>query len=171
MAKKKSNTIHGKAAGEKHSKSFSGVHASRRNFLKSIWGWLGVILSFEFVWMAFSFLSPAKNSSGKKKNFITVGALKNIRKNEVVPVRSGKFYLVRQADGELLALSLKCTHLGCMVVWDPAKKHFVCPCHSSEFAMNGTVLNPPAPRSLDRYPVIVEDGIVKVNIAKPVKRS
>ena len=144
---------------------------SRRKFIRRLWGSLGVILSLEFVWMTISFLSPGKSSSGKKSSFVTVGALKNIPDDEVIPVRSGKFYLVRLRDGNLLALSLRCTHLGCMVLWDSATKHFVCPCHSSEFAMDGTVLSPPAPRSLDHYPVIVENGIVKVNTAKPLKRS
>jgi cytochrome b6-f complex iron-sulfur subunit len=39
----------------------------------------------------------------------------------------------------------------------------VCPCHASTFNAKGDVLNPPAPRALDLFPVIIEDGIVKVD--------
>jgi len=145
---------------------------SRRLFLRNIWLGLGAIVSLEFLWMTFSFLSPVKNTeAGNILKLKTVGELKNIPKNTVIPVRSGQFYLVRLTDGGLLALSLKCSHLGCSVSWDAAKNRFICPCHASEFAMNGNVINPPAPRALDYYPVLIEKGVVKVDTSKPIKRK
>jgi len=101
----------------------------------------------------------------------TVGSVANIANGSVTPFRSGQFYLVRLDDGGLLALSLKCTHLACSVSWDGKKKEFTCPCHASQFDMSGNVINPPAPRALDYYPIMVEQGVVKVNTSKPVKRK
>jgi cytochrome b6-f complex iron-sulfur subunit len=77
----------------------------------------------------------------------------------------GRFYLARQQDGGFIALSLRCTHLGCSVSWEDAKKRFICPCHSSAFDISGEVLNPPAARALDYYPVLIENGIVKVDVS------
>lgn len=56
------------------------------------------------------------------------------------------------------AFGPRCTHLGCAYHWDSGKDQFVCPCHSSLFSIQGTVLAGPAPRPLDRYDVRVEGG-------------
>jgi Rieske Fe-S protein len=145
---------------------------SRRSFLKNLWLGLGAVVSLEFLWMTFSFLSPAKKTDAEKiAQLRIVGDLKNIPKDSVTTVRSGQFYLVRLSGGGLLALSLKCSHLGCSVSWDSSKKRFMCPCHASEFAINGNVINPPAPGALDYYPVIIEKGVVKVDTGKPIKRK
>jgi cytochrome b6-f complex iron-sulfur subunit len=83
----------------------------------------------------------------------------------------GRFYLARQKDGGFIALSLRCTHLGCSVSWEDDKKRFICPCHSSAFDISGEVLNPPAARALDYYPVLIEGGVVKVDISTIKERS
>lgn len=52
-------------------------------------------------------------------------------------------YVTRQ-DGRLRAFVITCPHLGCSYAFDDGKKHFVCPCHGSEFALDGSVLHGPA---------------------------
>jgi cytochrome b6-f complex iron-sulfur subunit len=37
--------------------------------------------------------------------------------------------------------------------------------------MNGDVQNPPAPKALDYYPVIIENGLVKVDVGTKVERE
>jgi len=70
-----------------------------------------------------------------------------------------------------MAISLKCTHLGCSVIWNEEKKEFICPCHASSFNNFGEVINAPAPRALDTHPIVFEEGKVKVNIAKIQRRK
>jgi cytochrome b6-f complex iron-sulfur subunit len=53
--------------------------------------------------------------------------------------------------GTYHALSLVCTHLGCLVNWVPEAGEFQCPCHGSRFDPNGAVLQGPAPLPLKRY--------------------
>jgi len=89
----------------------------------------------------------------------------------VTAFREGRFYLVRLEDGGFLALHRKCTHLGCTVPWIPEEGRFACPCHASAFDLRGDVLNPPALRALDLFPVRIENGIVKVDTAAPVRRT
>ncbi len=37
--------------------------------------------------------------------------------------------------------------------------------------MNGDVQNPPAPKALDYYPVIIENGMIKVDIGTKLQRE
>jgi cytochrome b6-f complex iron-sulfur subunit len=83
----------------------------------------------------------------------------------------GQFYLVRLADGGFLALSSKCTHLGCTVPWNEKQRSFPCPCHASTFDEKGDVLSPPATRALDLFPVVIEGGIVKVDTSRRIARA
>jgi len=50
----------------------------------------------------------------------------------------------RDEQGQLHRRSAVCTHLKCIVHWNPAEKTWDCPCHGSRFAVDGTVLNGPA---------------------------
>lgn len=50
----------------------------------------------------------------------------------------------RDTDDVLHAVSGRCTHLGCAVLFNNADKTWDCPCHASRFALDGSVLNGPA---------------------------
>lgn len=63
--------------------------------------------------------------------------------------------VTRGRDGDLRALDLTCTHLGCRVT--ATENGFTCPCHGSRFAPDGAVLTGPATRALHEL-VCVEDG-------------
>jgi quinol---cytochrome c reductase iron-sulfur subunit, bacillus type len=65
-------------------------------------------------------------------------------------------WIVKEASGKIIALSPRCTHLGCAYHWDASKKMFACPCHGSLFLPTGAVVSGPAPRPLDRYAVKIE---------------
>jgi len=67
-------------------------------------------------------------------------------------------WVVKSAQDEIVAYSPQCTHLGCAYHWEDAGEKFVCPCHNSEFGLDGKVLAGPAPRALDRLVAKVEDG-------------
>ena len=69
--------------------------------------------------------------------------------------------LLRLPDGELHAFSQKCTHLGCVVTFQPNDKQLFCPCHDGVFdAATGVVLEGPPPRPLGRIDVEVRNGVV-----------
>jgi glycine/D-amino acid oxidase-like deaminating enzyme/nitrite reductase/ring-hydroxylating ferredoxin subunit len=55
----------------------------------------------------------------------------------------------RGDDGALHLLSARCTHLGCIVKFNPAERTWDCPCHGSRFdPVDGAVLEGPAVRPL-----------------------
>lgn len=61
-------------------------------------------------------------------------------------LRSGlkKIAVARDQDGTLHRRSASCTHLGCIVHWNGTEQCWDCPCHGSQFAPDGSVLNGPA---------------------------
>jgi quinol---cytochrome c reductase iron-sulfur subunit, bacillus type len=65
-------------------------------------------------------------------------------------------WVVKQADNSIVAFGPQCTHLGCAYHWEDGKNEFLCPCHSSLFALDGKVVSGPAPRPLDRYDVKIQ---------------
>ena len=145
---------------------------SRRNFLKKLWGVLGIVAGTEvLVALSGFFVSGKRLQFDHNQKILVAGNVKDFQLNSVFPFRSGKFYLVRLDDGGFMAISLRCTHLGCSVIWNDEKKEFICPCHASSFNQFGEVVNAPAPRALDVYPVIIDEGKVKVDISKTIRRN
>jgi glycine/D-amino acid oxidase-like deaminating enzyme/nitrite reductase/ring-hydroxylating ferredoxin subunit len=57
---------------------------------------------------------------------------------------AGKKGVYRDPEGNLHAVSLRCTHLGCLLRFNAAEQSWDCPCHGSRFAPDGTVLEGPA---------------------------
>jgi glycine/D-amino acid oxidase-like deaminating enzyme/nitrite reductase/ring-hydroxylating ferredoxin subunit len=66
----------------------------------------------------------------------------------IVAVDGGKVAGYRDEDGDLHAVSARCTHLGCQVRWNAADRSWDCPCHGSRFGVDGDVLEGPAVRPL-----------------------
>ncbi|MGA6925659.1 MAG: Rieske (2Fe-2S) protein, partial [Desulfosarcina sp.] len=144
-----------------------------RSLLSGLWLTLAGLVLAEIVWLVGSFLKPFK--SDRKTNLvpqtIDAGPADQFEPNTVTAFPRGRFYLVCLADGGFLALSRRCTHLGCTVPWDAEKGQFACPCHASLFDIRGDVIHSPAPRALDLFAVSIENNRVKVTIGRPIRRS
>jgi cytochrome b6-f complex iron-sulfur subunit len=145
--------------------------STRRSFLWRMWGVIGGVALLEYVLIAVDFLRPHREGGGEDGGVVVAGPLERFDPGSVTAFPEGKFYLARLADGGFLALSRRCTHLGCTVPWDAGTNRFVCPCHASSFDITGEVLSPPAPRPLDLHPVRIENGIVKVDTGERIRRS
>lgn len=94
------------------------------------------------------------------------GALKNLAEHlgpsevesvEEIPAGSGaimrhgsakKLAIYKDENGKLSVCSALCTHIGCIVHWNPFEKCWDCPCHGSQFSPEGQVLNGPAVNAL-----------------------
>ncbi len=146
---------------------------SRRGFLKKIWGWLVLITGAELAGLSIPFLGSGKKKQKKEETgkFTEITSASDIPEGSVFAYRPGRLYICHLKDGGFLAVSIKCTHLGCSVEWNKEKKEFICPCHHSMFSLTGDVENPPATRALSIYPLKIENGTVKVNLAKPTQRK
>jgi cytochrome b6-f complex iron-sulfur subunit len=149
------------------------VEPTRRSLLNILWLILGGVALAEFIAVAFAFLRPRKLKARREDtdSIITAGAVERFAPNSVTAFVRGKFYLARMEDGGFLALSRTCTHLGCSVPWVEKEMKFACPCHGSAFDITGNVIEAPAPRPLDIYPISIENKIIKVDTSAPIKRN
>jgi cytochrome b6-f complex iron-sulfur subunit len=157
----------------RHSENAPTNSGSRRSFLTILWAALGLVALAEFIAVAVAFLRPEKRAARRENTdaVVTAGAVDSFAPDSVTAFVRGRFYLTRLADGGFLALSRKCTHLGCTVPWVAGESKFVCPCHASAFDIGGAVISPPAPRALDIYAVTIENDTVQVDISRLIKRS
>lgn len=70
----------------------------------------------------------------------------------------GAVYLRRTDKEKVVAFNSRCPHLGCAVDYKPTQKIYFCPCHTSEFKVDGTKKNDIPPRHLDALDVEIRNG-------------
>lgn len=86
----------------------------------------------------------------------------------IVEVGDGELplYVRRLAGGGFSAVSTRCMHLGCQV--EPAGDRMVCPCHGSEYTLDGMVLRGPTELPLIRYRVTSDDSKLYIHLDSPL---
>jgi len=149
------------------------VDKQRRKFLSRMTRVLGGVAALQAGWIAVSVLLPGKRKAtlSASTGVQIAGPVERFVPGSVTAFADGKFFLTRLEDGGFLALHRKCTHLGCSVPWNADEQRFTCPCHASAFDIHGDIVNAPAPRPLDLFPVTIEDGVVSVDTNRPVRRQ
>ena len=71
---------------------------------------------------------------------------------------------VTRDGNQLRAFAITCPHLGCSYAFDDGKRHFVCPCHGSEFALDGTIIHGPATAPLSHLTWSAGPGINEIDV-------
>lgn len=133
----------------------------RRQFLARLWqAGLGLVAAAG-AWTSWDLLRPGEaRGFGGKVRALPPEAVPD---TAVVEVAAARSYLTK-VDDEIVAISQKCTHLGCKVPFCESSGQFECPCHGSKFNRAGEYRAGPAPRGMDRHPTeIGADGLVYVD--------
>ncbi len=128
---------------------------TRREFLNYAWlSSLGFVFLVGFGGATFFFSFP-RFKAGEFGGLFDLGKAGDVLpKSSDAPIHNtdGKFWL-SNVNGMIIALYDVCVHLGCLYQWQPVTGRFECPCHGSKYQRNGTYIEGPAPRSLDRMVV------------------
>ena len=79
--------------------------------------------------------------------------------NRSLQVPIGAVYLRKTGEQTVQALNVVCPHAGCFVDYKSETKNYLCPCHNSKFALNGTIQDSksPTPRALDELVVEIRN--------------
>lgn len=148
---------------------------TRRSFLPEI-----LIVGAVLIFVAFAFgqrlmillFRPRLNIQQPEPTF-DAGSLAEYREPGVYTQfkKSHGVWIVRQADGRLIALSTVCTHLGCTPEWRPDLNEFKCPCHGSKYDATGVNIKGPTKRPLERYRIVLKKGRVVVDKAEAFRKE
>ena len=84
----------------------------------------------------------ARHVTDETRASLPKGTFKDYRKR-------GGFYLIADAAG-IYAVTAVCTHNGCLVLLEEGKS-FGCPCHDSEYDLQGAVVQGPAKLPLQHF--------------------
>jgi menaquinol-cytochrome c reductase iron-sulfur subunit len=154
----------------------------RRNFFGRATQFLGALIAGGLGIPALTYLlrGPNSISPGGFVDAADVGLLKPRIPEEVSFQRIRKdgwklitekatAWVVKLSDTDVVAYSPQCTHLGCAYHFEASKGEFVCPCHTTNFSIEGKVLGGPAPRPLDRFPVKVQGSRLLIGTIDPAK--
>ncbi len=143
-----------------------GMQTNRRDFLfKGVlfagMGAVGAALTwiFEDLWTAASRFSSAR--------WIPVASLGMFPVDGVFPFPEYRVAIIK-SDRMIGAISLECTHLGCLV--NVVDRGFFCPCHGSDFGPLGQVYSGPATVSLPWHEVMNREGRIWVHLGKKLDR-
>ncbi|RPI15801.1 MAG: FAD-dependent oxidoreductase [Ignavibacteriae bacterium] len=81
-----------------------------------------------------------------------VDSIDEIAADDGAIVRDGlsKLAVYKDKHGAVHKFSAACTHLKCIIGWNPKEKTWECPCHGSRFDALGNVLNGPAIKNLEK---------------------
>lgn len=79
-------------------------------------------------------------------------SLKALKRGQgkILNLNGHKVAAYRDDNGLVTLCSPVCTHLKCIVAWNPSEQTWDCPCHGSRFLPNGEVLSGPAETPLER---------------------
>ena len=112
---------------------------------------------------------PPPKSTSKNENVntsIAVGLIDTLDQNGQILNEDHEIIVIRDPENEnLIALSAKCTHKGCLVNWQEEDNNFICPCHDSLFTVNGEVIEGPAKEALAIYSARENEGQILVDIS------
>ncbi|OGO32331.1 MAG: hypothetical protein A2Z29_02500 [Chloroflexi bacterium RBG_16_56_11] len=169
------NNSHGNSENDRE----EGI--SRRRFISRLWWAAAGVVGIEIIGGLVASLQPrvSAGSFGGKIKVATVAEARAMPVGTVTYFPEQRFYLSRVESG-FLALYRKCTHVGCVVPWQPddpsedglaPKGRFNCPCHGGIFDRYGIVHSGPPPRPLDIFPISIEDAELVVDTGNTIERT
>lgn len=124
---------------------------NRRKFIQL--AELGIGISFIFLWNKMT--SVNKQNSQKRNQILPFNRHKEVSFYE-------DFIIVNQGD-ETTVFDAHCTHLGCTLN-KIENGVIVCPCHGSQFNLDGQAVKGPAFKPLERIPAKISSDGTHINI-------
>lgn len=132
----------------------------RRIIWAAIWGYLGV----NFLMFLRYFFPRALFEPNTRVN---IGYPSDFKQGVNQQFLQSHRIWVRKDPGRIFIIKAVCTHLGCTPDWIPEQNIFHCPCHGSEYDIDGINFAGPAPRPMDRCWLQVQpDGSIVTDTAR-----
>jgi Rieske Fe-S protein len=126
---------------------------NRRNWFRAIGGIFAALLAW-----------PASLLFGKKLSIDLdqVPKLKEVGGQITIKLEHEDVLFIRDSEKTVRIFNAHCTHKGCIVKYSKKDNRIECPCHGSQYDLNGNVLKGPAPRALQTHPGALEGNQIIV---------
>ena len=139
---------------------------TRRRFLNYLLGTSLVATFGAILYPILRFLVPPEIVEAQQ-NSVVAGKVNDIAANtgRIFKFGSKPGILIKTASGDIKAFSASCTHLDCIVQYDPNQKAITCACHNGKYDLTGKNISGPPPRPLDEFIVNVKGDDITVTKA------
>ena len=134
----------------------------RRGVIRWLLGSGFVVSLSSFIYPVIRFLNPPPVSEAAV-NEVVAGKVQDFRPNSGKIVKFGDtpVILIRVSPTDWRAFSAVCTHLSCIVQYQPERTRIWCACHNGVYNLQGQVVSGPPPKPLRAYEVhIRQDEVV-----------
>ncbi len=140
---------------------------SRRAALNILLGVGSAATVGSMIYPAISFLKPPRHPEHNLHSVTLEQKLSELRNDEWFIFRFGNkpgILVCVEEGGEkkLYAYSAICTHLECIVEYQPETRTIFCPCHNGRFDLQGHNIGGPPPRPLEKFAVQVSGDSIKI---------
>ncbi|MCP4724052.1 MAG: Rieske (2Fe-2S) protein [bacterium] len=136
------------------------ARVNRRGFISKALVGVGAAFGLELGYAGFR-LMATKPVGEKKPVQLSLSQLPEDSRMTVL-YGGNKVEVIRDEAGRITALSMVCTHLGCLVIWKDEEKTYHCPCHDAYFDGAGNVVSGPPTQPLEEIPVTVSGNTVTI---------
>lgn len=126
--------------------------------------WINVVLGAgvaatvaSFIYPAIRYVIPPPTYESTNLSVVaaTTGELKT-NSAKVFKFGSEPAILIRTSEGQYLAFTAVCTHLGCTVQYRADLGEIWCPCHNGIYNLQGRNISGPPPRPLKQFQVHIQ---------------
>jgi cytochrome b6-f complex iron-sulfur subunit len=141
-----------------------GTSQGRRSIIFWILGGGFISSLASFLYPVLRFLNPPAVAEASV-NEVVDGTVQSLAPNHGKIVRFGTepVLLIRLTQTDWRAFSAVCTHLGCIVQYDPDRRLIWCACHNGMYNLRGQVISGPPPKPLQEYTVHLRSGEVVIS--------
>lgn len=151
---------------EENHNSVKPKTSNRRQFLDYLLGTSAFATLSAIVYPILKFMIPPQVVEAQQNSVVAA-------KTSEIANNSGKIFkfgskpgiLIRTETGDLKAFSASCTHLDCIVQYQPSAKNIFCACHNGVYDLTGKNVSGPPPRPLEEFTVNVKGDDITVTKA------
>jgi cytochrome b6-f complex iron-sulfur subunit len=142
------------------------ISRERRSLIRWLLGGGFAISLASFIYPVVRFLYPPRVTEASV-NEVVAGRVQDLAPNsgKIVKFGDNPVLLIRLNQTDWRAFSAVCTHLGCIVQYEPDRTRIWCACHNGTYNLHGQVVSGPPPRPLQEYPVHITGDQVVVSRA------
>lgn len=140
---------------------------TRRGFLAAAAGAAGLCYITALGYPVYRYLaSPSEMADAAAVTEVTLKDAQKLPEGSVLMFKFGPSpaMLIHHLDGEWIALTAVCTHLGCTVQYEPGPNRIHCACHGGVYnPYTGANVSGPPPKPLRLFKVVVSPAGVQVS--------